>query len=224
MTIKKLNPDAERERVQNLYQYEDEIYKQGYELIAGVDEAGRGSLAGSLIVGAVILPKDFYLERLDDSKKLSPAVREKLYDEIVYNAIAVSSIAVSVEEIDKFNVYHATLRGMAKAVDALNIQPDYVLIDAMKIYLQNIPVRSIVHGDSLSASIAAASIVAKVTRDRMADEWSKLYPEYGFDKNKGYGTREHMDAITKNGFTPIHRKTYEPYRSTLKKNVQIELF
>ena len=224
MTIKKLNPDAERERVQNLYQYEDEIYKQGYELIAGVDEAGRGSLAGPLTVGAVILPKDFYLERLDDSKKLSPAVREKLYDEIVYNAIAVSSIAVSVEEIDKFNVYHATLRGMAKAVDALNIQPDYVLIDAMKIYLQNIPVRSIVHGDSLSASIAAASIVAKVTRDRMAEEWSKLYPEYGFDKNKGYGTREHMDAIKKNGFTPIHRKTYEPYRSALKKNIQIELF
>ena len=224
MTIKKLNPDNERERVKKLYQYEDEIYKQGYELIAGVDEAGRGSLAGPLTVGAVILPKDFYLERLDDSKKLSPAVREKLYDEIVYNAIAVSSIAVSVEEIDKFNVYHATLRGMAKAVDALNIQPDYVLIDAMKIYLQNIPVRSIVHGDSLSASIAAASIVAKVTRDRMAEEWSKLYPEYGFDKNKGYGTREHMDAIKKNGFTPIHRKTYEPYRSTLKKNIQIELF
>ena len=224
MTIKKLNPDAERERVQKLYQYEDEIYKQGYELIAGVDEAGRGSLAGPLTVGAVILPKDFYLERLDDSKKLSPAVREKLYDEIVYNAIAVSSIVVSVEEIDKFNVYHATLRGMDKAIATLNIQPDYVLIDAMKIYLQNIPVRSIVHGDSLSASIAAASIVAKVTRDRMADEWSKIYPEYGFDKNKGYGTREHMDAIKKNGFTPIHRKTYEPYRSTLKKNVQIELF
>ena len=224
MTIKKLNPDNERERVKKLYQYEDEIYKQGYELIAGVDEAGRGSLAGPLTVGAVILPKDFYLERLDDSKKLSPAVREKLYDEIVYNAIAVSSIAVSVEEIDKFNVYQATLRGMDKAIATLNIQPDYVLIDAMKIYLQNIPVRSIVHGDSLSASIAAASIVAKVTRDRMAEEWSKLYPEYGFDKNKGYGTREHMDAIKKNGFTPIHRKTYEPYRSTLKKNIQIELF
>lgn len=216
MTIKKINPAAERERIQKLYRYEDEIYKQGYKLIAGVDEAGRGSLVGPLIVGAVILPQDFYLERLDDSKKLSPKIREKLYYEIVYNAVAVASVAVSVEEIDKFNVYQATLHGMKKAVATLNVQPDFVLIDAMKVYFKNIPVKSIIHGDALSASIAAASIVAKVTRDRLADDWAKIYPEYGFEKNRGYGTQEHMDTIYKIGFTEIHRHSFKPVKDLLQ--------
>jgi len=216
MTIKKINPAVERERVQKLYRYEDEIYKQGYKLIAGVDEAGRGSLVGPLIVGAVILPQDFYLERLDDSKKLSPKIREKLYYEIVYNAVAVASVAVSVEEIDKFNVYQATLHGMKKAVATLNIQPDFVLIDAMKVYFKNIPVKSIIHGDALSASIAAASIVAKVTRDRLADDWAKIYPEYGFEKNRGYGTQEHMNTIYKIGFTELHRRSFKPVKDLLQ--------
>ncbi len=216
MTIRKINPDAERVRLKKLYQYENQIYNQGYKLITGVDEAGRGSLVGPVIVGAVILPPNFYLERLDDSKKLSPKIRDKLYDEIVYNAISVSSIAVSVEEIDKLNVYRATLKGMKKAVAALNVQPDFVLIDAMEIYFKNIPHQSIIHGDALSASIAAASIIAKVTRDRLADDWSKIYPRYGFEKNRGYGTKEHLDAIKNFGFTDIHRRTFSPVKDMLQ--------
>ena len=216
MTIKKINPDAEKLRLEKLYKFENEAYNDGYKLVAGVDEAGRGSLVGPIIVGAVILPPNFYLERLDDSKKLSPKIREKLYDEIVYNAIAVSSVAVSVEEIDKLNVYRATLKGMIKAVNALNIQPDFVLIDAMKVYLKNIPVKSIIHGDALSASIAAASIVAKVTRDRLADDWAKKYPAYNFEKNRGYGTKEHMETIKKIGFTEIHRRSFNPVKDMLQ--------
>ncbi len=216
MTIKKLNPDAERERVQKLYRYEDEFYNQGYKLIAGVDEAGRGSLVGPLVIGAVILPPNFYIERLDDSKKLSSAVREKLYYEIVYNAIAVSSIAVSVEEIDKLNIYRATLKGMQKAVATLNIQPNFVLIDAMEVAFKNIPHKSIIHGDALSASIAAASIIAKVTRDRLADDWAKIYPQYGFEKNRGYGTKYHLDIIKKIGFTEIHRRSFKPVKDMLQ--------
>ena len=218
MTIRKLNPDAEKERIRKLYQYEDEFYKKGYKLIAGVDEAGRGSLIGELVVGAVILPQDFYLERLDDSKKLSPAVREKLYDEIVSNAIAVSSVAVSVEEIDTLNVYQATLKGMKKALEALTVKPDCVLIDAMKIEFGNVPVQSIIHGDSLSASIAAASIIAKVSRDRRADDWAKKYPQYGFEKNRGYGTKEHLEAIKNFGFTDIHRRSFNPVKSMIQNN------
>ena len=216
MTIRKLNVDAEKERVQKLYRYEDELYGKGYKLIAGVDEAGRGSLVGPIIIGAVILPPDFFLERLDDSKKLSSKIREKLYDEIVYNAISVASVAVSVEEIDKLNVYRATLKGMIKAVKTLNIQPDFVLVDAMKIDFKSIPVQSIIHGDALSASIAAASIVAKVTRDRLADDWAKKFPVYGFERNRGYGTKEHLAAINDYGFTDIHRRSFNPVKSMLQ--------
>ena len=213
MTIKKLSPDAERERIKNLYRYENEIYNQGYKLIAGVDEAGRGSLVGPIIIGAVILPPNFYIERLNDSKKISAKVREMLYDEIVYNAVAVASVRVDVEEIDRYNVYQATLNGMKRAVNALNVTPEFVLIDAMKVKFENIPVQSIIHGDALSASIAAASIVAKVTRDRMADDWAKMYPEYGFEKNRGYGT---LNAIKNYGFTDIHRRSFNPVKSMLQ--------
>ena len=216
MTIRKLNVEADKERVEKLYQFENEAYNDGYKLIAGVDEAGRGSLVGPLVVGAVILPPNFYIERLDDSKKLSQKVREKIYYEIVYNAISVSSVAVSIEEIDNLNVYRATLKGMKRAVASLNIQPDFVLIDAMKVEFKNIPVRSIIHGDALSASIAAASIVAKVTRDWLADDWAKKYPEYGFEKNRGYGTKDHMEIIKKIGFTPIHRLSFKPVKDMLQ--------
>lgn len=225
MTIKNLNLEEDKARVEKLYQFENDARAEGYKFIAGVDEAGRGSLIGPIIIGAVILPPNLYLENLDDSKKLSPKIREKLYDEIISNAISVASVAVSVEEIDSLNVYQATLQGMIKAVNCLAIQPDFVLADAMRLQFRNkIKSRALIHGDALSASIAAASIIAKVTRDRMAENWSKEFPAYGFEKNFGYGTREHLAAIEKFGFTPLHRKTFEPVKSMIKKDIQLTLF
>ena len=216
MTIRKINLDADKARVENLYKFENELYAEGYKLIAGVDEAGRGSLIGDIVIGAVILPPNFYLERLDDSKKLSPAVREKLYYEIISNAVSVACVAVSVEEIDKLNVYQATAHGMIKAVNCLPVKPEFVLADAIKLNFKNIKSRALIHGDALSASIAAASIVAKVTRDRLAQDWAKDFPQYGFEKNFGYGTKEHLAAINDYGFTDIHRRSFNPVKSMLQ--------
>ena len=202
------------ERVQKLYAFEDEARADGYNLIAGVDEAGRGSLVGAVVVAAVILPGDLYLERLNDSKKISAKVRETLYDEIISAAISWSVVAVDVAEIDTLNIYRATLEGMKRAVAGLNVQPEFVLTDAMKVdFGDKISTRSIIHGDALSASIAAASIIAKVTRDRLADRWAVDYPEYGFEHNRGYGTAEHIAAIEKHGPTPIHRRSFNPVKS-----------
>lgn len=217
MSIIKANSDIDKERVRKLYFFEDEAYSEGYNLIAGVDEAGRGSLVGEMTVAAVILPKDLYLPKLNDSKKISASIREKLYSEIVENAIAWHCELVSVEEIDEKNIYQATLNGMKRAVLNLSVKPDCVLTDAMKLdFGEKIFSRSIVHGDALSASIAAASIIAKVTRDRMADEWNKKFPEYGFGKNRGYGTKFHLDAIKKFSFTSIHRKSFNPVKSMIE--------
>ena len=215
--MKKFSIEADVERVRELYRYEDRARAKGYKLIAGSDEAGRGSLVGPVVVAAVILPEDLYLERLDDSKKLSAKVREELYDKIVANAISFSHVEVSIEEIDTLNVYQATLNGMKRAVEALDVTPDFVFTDAMKIDLGKIRTHSIVHGDRLSASIAAASIIAKVTRDRLADKWSLIYPEYGFDHNRGYGTQEHLAAIEKFGACPIHRRSFNPVKNLLRK-------
>ena len=214
MTITDLSQKRERERVRRLYQYEDKYRADGYELIAGVDEVGRGSLIGPLIVSAVILPPDIFIDHLNDSKKLTAHRREILYYEIVERALAVTTVQSTREEIDRINVYRATLEAMIRAVRALPLKPDFVLTDAMKIYLgDEIKTLSIVKGDAKSASIAAASIVAKVTRDRMADEWDKIYPQYDFKHNRGYGTKKHLDALKKFGATPIHRRTYEPVKS-----------
>lgn len=202
------------ERVQKLYDFEDRARADGYNLIAGVDEAGRGSLVGAVVVAAVILPGDLYLERLNDSKKISAKVRETLYDEIISAAVSWSVVAVDVAEIDTLNIYRATLEGMKRAVAGLNVQPEFVLTDAMKVdFGDKISTRSIIHGDALSASIAAASIIAKVTRDRLADRWAVDYPEYGFEHNRGYGTAEHIAAIEKHGPTPIHRRSFNPVKS-----------
>ena len=215
--MRKFSVEADMERVKNLYSFEERARENGYKLIAGADEAGRGSLVGPVVVAAVILPENLYLERLDDSKKLSAHVREELYDKIVANAISFAHVEVPIEEIDTLNVYQATLNGMKRAVEALDVQPDFVFTDAMKINLGKIRTYSIVHGDSLSASIAAASIIAKVTRDRLADEWSLQYPEYGFDHNRGYGTQEHLELIEKFGPCPIHRRSFNPVKNLLRK-------
>ncbi len=210
--MKKFSVEADRLRVTKLYEFETQARAEGHKLIAGVDEAGRGSLVGCVVVAAVILPENIYLERLDDSKKLSAKVREMLFDKITSAAISYKAVCVEADEIDKLNIYQATLVGMKRAVEGLSVAPDFVLTDAMKVDF-DVPTRAIVHGDSLSASIAAASIVAKVTRDRLADEWAKTFPQYGFDKNRGYGTKAHLDAIKTFGATPIHRRSFEPVKS-----------
>jgi len=215
--MKKFSVEADMERVKNLYRYEDRAREKGYKLIAGSDEAGRGSLVGPVVVAAVILPEDLYLERLDDSKKLSAKIRETLYEKIISAAISYSCVEVPVEEIDTLNVYQATLEGMKRAVAALDVQPDFVFTDAMKVDFGKIRTHSIVHGDALSASIAAASIIAKVTRDRLADEWAVQYPAYGFEHNRGYGTLEHLAAIEKFGPCPLHRHSFNPVKNLLKK-------
>lgn len=217
--MKKFSVETDMKRVQNLYEFEDKVRGNGYNLIAGVDEAGRGSLVGAVMVAAVILPGDLYLERLDDSKKLSAKVREVLYEKITAAAISWNVVEVPVEEVDRFNVYQATLRGMKRVVEGLDVQPEFVLTDAMKVdFGENIPSQSIVHGDRLSASIAAASIIAKVTRDRRADEWALTYPGYGFEHNRGYGTKAHIAAIEKFGACPIHRRSFNPVKSMLSGN------
>ena len=215
--MKKFSIETDKERVKKLYRFEDRARELGYKLIAGSDEAGRGSLVGPVVVAAVILPENLYLERLDDSKKLSAKVREILYEKIISSAISYSCVEVPVEEIDTLNVYQATLEGMKRAVAALDVQPDFVFTDAMKVDFGKIRTHSIVHGDRLSASIAAASIIAKVTRDRLTDEWAVQYPAYGFERNRGYGTLEHLAAIEKFGPCPIHRQSFNPVKSFLKK-------
>ena len=229
MTIKQIREQKALEKLNNeiarvskLYEYEDEARRQGFNLIAGVDEAGRGSLAGSMVVAAVILPPNIFIDHLNDSKKLSHKIRDRLYDEIIDKAISYSAVYVEIEQIDRENIYQATLNGMYKAVKKLPVQPDFVLTDAMKVkFDEPIKTRSIVHGDALSASIAAASIIAKVTRDRMTDVWDLQYPEYGFAHNRGYGTKLHLEAIHKYGACDLHRRSFEPVKSMLSNQLKL---
>lgn len=200
-------------RQQELLKYEKDYYAQGYELIAGIDEAGRGPLAGPLVVASVILPPDCHLLGVDDSKKLSAAKRETLYCEILQQALAVDVEIITTEEIDELNIYQATLLGMNKCIDNMPLKPQVVLLDAMPLEREGLVTMSIVKGDSLSLSIAAASIVAKVTRDKIMSNLHLKYPMYGFDKHKGYGTAEHIEAIDKHGITKCHRRSFEPIKS-----------
>lgn len=195
-------------------EFEKELYLKGIEYIAGVDEVGRGPLIGPVVTAAVILPKDYYDERINDSKKLTEKKRELLYDVIMENAIAVGIGMSSNEVIDEINILEATRRAMKEAINNLSVKPEHVLIDAVKLDI-DIPSTSIIKGDAKSQSIAAASIIAKVTRDRMLIEWDKKYPEYDFKHNKGYGTKKHIEAIYKYGVLEEHRKTFEPISSII---------
>ena len=203
----------EQARFESMLTYEKEYYAQGMQYVAGVDEAGRGPLAGPLVIAAVILPQAVFIAGLNDSKQLSAAKREQLYDEIIAKAVAIEVNIVSVSNIDKLNIYTATQRGMAEVLEHLPVQPQVALIDAMPVEAKGINTVSIVHGDALSASIAAASIIAKVTRDRIMERLDKLFPAYGFSHNKGYGSGAHMQAIAKFGATKWHRRSYEPVKS-----------
>ena len=200
--------DVEIERLKEMLKIEDSLYSEGYEYICGIDEAGRGPLCGPVVAAAVILPKDKYIEGVNDSKKLSPKKREKLYDDIKKEAISVGIGIVDVDIIEEINILNATKLAMIKAIKDLKIKPDYLLIDGNQLIDIDIEKQTVVSGDAKSESIAAASIIAKVTRDRMLVNFDKLYPEYGFAKHKGYGTKIHIEAIKKYGLTPIHRKSF----------------
>ena len=211
---KRLEKEAqEKERFTKMLAYESEYYAQGVQYVAGVDEAGRGPLAGPLVIAAVILPRNAFIAGLNDSKQISAAKRDKLYDEIIAKAVAIEVNIVSVSNIDKYNIYAATQRGMAQVLEHLPVQPQVALIDAMPVTAKNIECVPIVHGDALSASIAAASIIAKVTRDRIMERLDTLFPAYGFAHNKGYGSGAHMQAIAEFGATKWHRRSYEPVKS-----------
>ena len=208
--------EKERERLHHMYVYERVAAAEGRTIVAGVDEAGRGPLAGPVAVAAVILPQECILPRLNDSKKLSAAVREELFDQIIACAVSHYVALIDAQTIDRMNILQATRMGMYEAVASLSPAPDEVLIDAVELPKLSMPSKSIIKGDAKSASIAAASILAKVTRDRLMNEYDAAYPNYGFAKHKGYGTREHIEAIRKYGVSPLHRKSFEPIRSMIQ--------
>ncbi len=187
--------------------FERELLAGGARLIAGMDEAGRGPLAGPVVAAAVVMPLDDVIPGVDDSKKLTEKKREQLFDEIVKKAIAYKICAVDEKVIDEINILNATKRAMTECVAGLSVRPDIVLIDAVKLSL-DVPTKSIIKGDALSYSIGAASILAKVYRDRLMREYDALYPWYGFAQNKGYGTKDHIDALKSVGPSPIHRRTF----------------
>jgi ribonuclease HII len=191
-----------------MWAIENELYDEGYQLICGIDEAGRGPLAGPVCAAAVILPANAEIPGLNDSKKLSDKKRRELLPLIKETAVAYAIVMVDEKTIDEINILQATFRAMEQAANQLNIKPDYILVDGNKLPALSVPAKAVVHGDSLSASIAAASVLAKVTRDDFMLEQAKQYPEYGFDIHKGYGTKAHTAAILEHGPCAIHRTTF----------------
>lgn len=187
---------------------EQELAEEGFQAVCGVDEAGRGPLCGPVVAAACILPMGYIPEGLNDSKKLTEKKREQLFDVIIQNALAYCIAEASVEEIDELNILEADLLAMRRAIDGLSIKADYALIDGNIARDFQIPAKAVVHGDAISPSIAAASILAKVTRDRKCLELDAQYPQYGIAKHKGYGTKVHMQALREHGPSPIHRKQF----------------
>ena len=200
----------------NLLKYEKELYKNNITLIAGVDEAGRGPLVGPVVAAAVILPKNYSLEGLNDSKQLSEKKREKFYEILQKEAISIGVGIVSPKEIDELNILEASRKAMYIALNNLSVTPEYILSDAMSLNDKDIPSRPIIHGDALSLSIAAASVVAKVTRDHIMYELDKLHPEYNYKKNKGYPTKEHLELMQKYGIFEEYRMSYKPVKMILE--------
>lgn len=198
----------EIQRLDDMRKYEEELYKKGLNYICGVDEAGRGPLSGPVVAAAVILPKDAHIEGINDSKKLTAKKRDILYDKITNVAIAWAVGISDVDVIEEVNILNATRLAMKQAVESLSVKAEHALIDAEKKVPITIPYTPIIKGDMLSQSIAAASIIAKVTRDRLTLEHDKMYPEYGFASNKGYGTKVHIEAIKKYGLCEIHRPSF----------------
>ena len=211
--------EKEFERLKEIKKIEEDIYLKGAQSIAGIDEAGRGPLAGPVVVACVVMPRDSMIEGVNDSKKVSEKKREKLYDEITQEAIAYGVGIIPQEEIDRINILNATKEGLTLAIKEMEKdlkekqrsfeKPEIILVDALtKIDTDHIPYRSIIKGDAKSYSIAAASIIAKVTRDRIMRQWDEVYPMYGFAKHKGYGTAAHIAAIKEYGLCPLHRRSF----------------
>ena len=200
----------------SFFEYEEKYRSLGYPLVAGVDEAGRGPLAGAVYAAAVIFDEGVYIEGINDSKKLTAKKRDELYDEIIAKARAYSIFSVDEKTIDKINILEATFKAFQGAISGLNPSPDFVLIDGNRAKGIDIPHETVVKGDSLSFSIASASILAKVARDRYIEDADKLYPQYGFALHKGYGTKAHLEAIKKYGPCPIHRLTFKGVKEYVK--------
>lgn len=201
--------DKEIERLNVLKKFENKLYSEGLKYIAGIDEAGRGPLAGPVVVGIAIMKPDSFIEGVNDSKKISEKKRELLYEQITNEAIDWSVGIVDQNEIDEINILNATKKALHMAITNLKIKPDRILVDALEhIDTCGIPYTSIIKGDAKVYSISAASIIAKVTRDRMMKEYDEIYPEYGFAGHKGYGTAKHIQAIKTYGSCPLHRKTF----------------
>lgn len=203
--VKKIQ--LEKERLMKMRRFEEPLYNKGIKYIAGIDEVGRGPLAGPVVTCAVILKSDLIIEGINDSKKVAEVKREKLYDIITKNCVAFGIGLISEKTIDEINILNATKQAMKDAVMNLSVKPEHLLIDAVDLGI-DIPHTAIIKGDAFSISVAAASIVAKVTRDHLMEAYDEIYPEYGFKKNKGYGTKEHIDAIKKFGPCPIHRMSF----------------
>lgn len=200
----------------DLLKFEKELYQQGITLIGGVDEVGRGPLVGPVVAACVILPVNYELEGLDDSKKISEKKRDKLYDIIMEDAISVGVGIVGPEKIDEINILEASRLAMKLAIENMDVKPEFVLSDAMKLTNIDIPYKDIIHGDALSLSIAAGSVIAKVTRDRMMYDLDKEYPEYEFAKHKGYPTKAHLEKIKEYGVLKNYRFTYKPVSDLIK--------
>ena len=201
--------EKEIERLKRLKEFENKLYNDGIQYIAGIDEAGRGPLAGPVVIGCVIMKPESFIEYVNDSKKVSETKREMLYDKITTEAIAWSTGIVWQDEIDEINILNATKKALTSAIDNLKIKPDKILVDALdKIDTRGIPYISVIKGDAKIYSISAASIIAKVTRDRIMREYDEVYPEYGFAGHKGYGTAKHIGAIKEYGICPLHRKSF----------------
>lgn len=201
--------EKEQERLTNLKQIEKDLYKKGFKKICGIDEAGRGPLAGPVVVAGVIMPEYSMIEGVNDSKKVSEKKRELLYDKILEEAISYSVAIIGQDVIDEINILNATKQGVTEVVKGLDVRPELIIIDALQhINTDGIPYEAIIKGDAKCYSIAAASIIAKVTRDRIMREWDTVYPQYGFIAHKGYGTSKHIAAIKEYGLCPIHRRSF----------------
>ncbi len=201
--------EKEIERLTKLKEIEKDLYNKGFKNICGIDEAGRGPLAGPVVVAGVIMPKDSMIEFVNDSKKVTEKRREKLYDVIMEEAISYCVSVIDQDVIDEINILNATKKGVTDVVDGLEIKPDLILVDALEhINTRGIPYEPLIKGDARCYNIAAASILAKVTRDRIMRQWDEIYPQYGFLSNKGYGTAKHIEAIKQYGLCPIHRKSF----------------
>lgn len=206
----------------DIYKYENELWQKNYNYIVGTDEAGRGPMAGPLVVAAVVLPKDVKITGINDSKKLTAKKRDILYEEIIKIAVSYKIKIFDSDEVDNLNVYQASKLGMIECIKKIDVPVDYILTDAIPLDI-GIDCLSLIKGDSLSASIAAASILAKVTRDRYMIEVAQQYPDYGFEKHKGYVTKYHLKMLDKYGPCPIHRKSFEPVRRVMYKQINFDI-